>query len=587
MHAEIAHPLLVEKPKRHCHAGLPPHLLGHIHDDPAPPCRTACHILFPNNGSIHEDLLEVIAGGRAGEVIPLAKGQHIPVGGQYLRGLARYHEVARLRGCVAREAQFARRDHGRIVEDGPSCLDLLAVLQIRHDHAVNDFAVVLGKLGCDLVKVHQGQKSQARVDAFRACLHLAQIGRREEGVVGVEIVDHPRGQVGMLERQLRNLFRPALVVQAEWLGILAPVLRRALGRRHQIHPDLDPGLCRVGQKQLQVVPVRRRVPDEPVVGGDAQLLQACDHRVAIHTTVRTAEFRVIIGQVLPEEPLGLRLRHLCLAHHPGPDDQCDHPRLHTLLLNDYRRSIHCLRPANYDKLILCSPASWRGHLALACRGHPARDSRAGRPRHEEKGGTPSPRRGCHLIGNKQRRPPMRARRSFGFRLALSVCVGWALAHQMGSGEASPTLQAAKPRPASISPSWRSRPVPTSPATRRSAALNDGYDPRSSRDNRRGSYGNWPRRGTQWVQYDWSQPISTNKIDVYWWDDQQGVRLPKACRLLYWDGNAFVPVANAVRSRRRRQPIQHHDLRRGPDRQAPAGDRLERNVLDRHPGMEGL
>jgi DUF1680 family protein len=77
-----------------------------------------------------------------------------------------------------------------------------------------------------------------------------------------------------------------------------------------------------------------------------------------------------------------------------------------------------------------------------------------------------------------------------------------------------------------------------------AALNDGYDPRSSRDNRRGSYGNWPRRGTQWVQYDWSQPISTNRIDVYWWDDQQGVRLPKAARLLCWDGNAFVPVANA-------------------------------------------
>ena len=77
-----------------------------------------------------------------------------------------------------------------------------------------------------------------------------------------------------------------------------------------------------------------------------------------------------------------------------------------------------------------------------------------------------------------------------------------------------------------------------------AALNDGYDPRSSRDNRRRSYGNWPRRGTQWVQYDWSQPISTNRIDVYWWDDQQGVRLPKAARLLYWDGNAFVPVANA-------------------------------------------
>jgi len=77
-----------------------------------------------------------------------------------------------------------------------------------------------------------------------------------------------------------------------------------------------------------------------------------------------------------------------------------------------------------------------------------------------------------------------------------------------------------------------------------AALNDGYAPDTSHSRGRGSYGNWPARGTQWVQYEWTQPISTNKIDVYWWDDRRGVRLPKACRLLYWDGQAFVPVKNA-------------------------------------------
>jgi DUF1680 family protein len=76
------------------------------------------------------------------------------------------------------------------------------------------------------------------------------------------------------------------------------------------------------------------------------------------------------------------------------------------------------------------------------------------------------------------------------------------------------------------------------------ALNDGFAPRSSRDTRRGTYGNWPSRGTQWVQYDWSQPISTKQIEVYWWDDNQGVRLPKASRLKYWNGTEFVPVANA-------------------------------------------
>jgi DUF1680 family protein len=76
------------------------------------------------------------------------------------------------------------------------------------------------------------------------------------------------------------------------------------------------------------------------------------------------------------------------------------------------------------------------------------------------------------------------------------------------------------------------------------ALNDGFAPRNSRDTRRGTYGNWPSRGTQWVQYDWSQPISTKQIEVYWWDDNQGVRLPKASRLKYWNGTEFVPVANA-------------------------------------------
>jgi DUF1680 family protein len=76
-----------------------------------------------------------------------------------------------------------------------------------------------------------------------------------------------------------------------------------------------------------------------------------------------------------------------------------------------------------------------------------------------------------------------------------------------------------------------------------AALNDGYEPRRSRDRRRGSYGNWNRTGTQWVQYDWSQPISTNKVDVYWWADGRGIGLPKACRVLYWNKDEFVEVKN--------------------------------------------
>jgi hypothetical protein len=76
------------------------------------------------------------------------------------------------------------------------------------------------------------------------------------------------------------------------------------------------------------------------------------------------------------------------------------------------------------------------------------------------------------------------------------------------------------------------------------ALNDGHEPRRSRDRRRGSYGNWNRIGTQWVEYEWTQPISTNHIEVYWWADGQGIGLPEACRLKFWDGQDFVEVAGA-------------------------------------------
>jgi hypothetical protein len=76
------------------------------------------------------------------------------------------------------------------------------------------------------------------------------------------------------------------------------------------------------------------------------------------------------------------------------------------------------------------------------------------------------------------------------------------------------------------------------------ALNDGHDPKNSQDRSKRSYGNWPRKGTQWVQYEWTRPISTSAIDVYWWNDRRGVRNPDACRLLYWNGKEFAQVENA-------------------------------------------
>ncbi len=59
-----------------------------------------------------------------------------------------------------------------------------------------------------------------------------------------------------------------------------------------------------------------------------------------------------------------------------------------------------------------------------------------------------------------------------------------------------------------------------------------------------AYGNWgSRRNTNWVEYEWPQAISTNKINVVWWVDGRDIHLPTACRLKYWDGTEFVDVKN--------------------------------------------
>ena len=48
---------------------------------------------------------------------------------------------------------------------------------------------------------------------------------------------------------------------------------------------------------------------------------------------------------------------------------------------------------------------------------------------------------------------------------------------------------------------------------------------------------------QWVQYDWVQPIGTKEISVFLWDYKGGLPLPKAYRIQYWNGSAYVPVNN--------------------------------------------
>ncbi|MDP1027752.1 glycoside hydrolase family 127 protein [Sphingomonas sp. KR1UV-12] len=78
---------------------------------------------------------------------------------------------------------------------------------------------------------------------------------------------------------------------------------------------------------------------------------------------------------------------------------------------------------------------------------------------------------------------------------------------------------------------------------RLGALNSGAEPANSADTASGAFGTWPRTDRQWVSYEWSAPVRTDSVDIYWWQDGQGIALPRTARLLYWNGSDFVPVRN--------------------------------------------
>ena len=77
------------------------------------------------------------------------------------------------------------------------------------------------------------------------------------------------------------------------------------------------------------------------------------------------------------------------------------------------------------------------------------------------------------------------------------------------------------------------------------SLNDGLIPNNTGGMRSGGNRQPQRLTTQWIQFDWLQPVNTNKIAVFWWNRENTIKLPQAYRIKYWDGNTYVPVKNAV------------------------------------------
>lgn len=76
------------------------------------------------------------------------------------------------------------------------------------------------------------------------------------------------------------------------------------------------------------------------------------------------------------------------------------------------------------------------------------------------------------------------------------------------------------------------------------ALNTGFEPASSDDTTNGTFGTWPATDAQLIEYEWETPITTDRVDVYWWVDGQGIGLPASWRVEYWNGTQFEQTRGA-------------------------------------------
>lgn len=78
------------------------------------------------------------------------------------------------------------------------------------------------------------------------------------------------------------------------------------------------------------------------------------------------------------------------------------------------------------------------------------------------------------------------------------------------------------------------------------ALNDQREPRRSSDRSNRYLHWWPRKGTtEWVQYDFQEPVRVSAVEIYWYDDtgMGECRVPKSWELFYRENGEWKPVRN--------------------------------------------
>jgi len=78
------------------------------------------------------------------------------------------------------------------------------------------------------------------------------------------------------------------------------------------------------------------------------------------------------------------------------------------------------------------------------------------------------------------------------------------------------------------------------------AIVDGKEPKSSNDKEIPRFTWWDHRGTtEWVNFDFAKKRPVSSVEVYWFDDtgSGSCRVPASWRLLYQDGERWLPVEN--------------------------------------------
>lgn len=76
------------------------------------------------------------------------------------------------------------------------------------------------------------------------------------------------------------------------------------------------------------------------------------------------------------------------------------------------------------------------------------------------------------------------------------------------------------------------------------ALYDGVDPLNSADESARYFRMRPPTGQSgWVEYEFKQPATVSRVDVFWFDDRRFCRLPASWRILYRRGEQWIPAVN--------------------------------------------